>query len=136
MVESSPCEAKKTSTHSGPSSPICDDAGMSTSRSTASQPCVRCGAPVPLDVALCDTCNPLGLAQPSASQAHGTVVLGIGAAALLLAAPQPDLHAQAVPAVGEERQQLRVLLGALAEVVGGGVLQADVYAENRHERRR
>ena len=59
---------------------------MSTSRSTASQPCVRCGAPVPLDVALCDTCNPLGLAQPSASQAHGTVVLGIGAAALLLAA--------------------------------------------------
>ncbi|NBO52147.1 MAG: hypothetical protein EBU83_01750 [bacterium] len=49
------------------------------------QPCVRCGAPVPLQTALCERCNPLGLAQPSASQAHGTVFLGIGAAVLLLA---------------------------------------------------
>ena len=50
------------------------------------QPCVRCGAPVSLQVALCESCNPLGLAQPSASQAHGTVFLGIGAAVLALAA--------------------------------------------------
>lgn len=50
-----------------------------------SQPCVRCGAPVSLQVALCERCNPLGLAQPSSSQAHGTVFLGIGAAVLLLA---------------------------------------------------
>ena len=49
------------------------------------QPCVRCGAPVSLQVALCERCNPLGLAQPSSSQAHGTVFLGIGAAVLLLA---------------------------------------------------
>jgi len=47
--------------------------------------CVRCGAPVSLQTALCERCNPLGLAQPSASQAHGTVFLGIGAAVLLLA---------------------------------------------------
>jgi hypothetical protein len=50
------------------------------------QPCVRCGAPVSLQTALCERCNPLGLAQPSASQSHGTVFLGIGAAVLLLAA--------------------------------------------------
>jgi len=49
------------------------------------QPCVRCGAPVSLQVALCERCNPLGLAQPSSSQAHGTVFLGIGVAVLLLA---------------------------------------------------
>ena len=49
------------------------------------QPCVRCGAPVSLQEALCERCNPLGLAQPSSSQAHGTVFLGIGAAVLLLA---------------------------------------------------
>jgi len=39
--------------------------------------CVRCGAPVPLDVAMCERCNPLGLSQPASSQAHGTVFLGI-----------------------------------------------------------
>lgn len=49
------------------------------------QPCVRCGAPVSLQTALCERCNPLGLAQPAASQTHGTVFLGIGAAVLLLA---------------------------------------------------
>lgn len=52
---------------------------------TQIQACVRCGSPVSLQTALCERCNPLGLAQPSASQAHGTVFLGIGAAVLLLA---------------------------------------------------
>jgi hypothetical protein len=50
------------------------------------QACVRCGAPVNLETALCERCNPLGLAQPSPSQTHGTVFLGIGAAVLVLAA--------------------------------------------------
>ena len=52
---------------------------------TQMQACVRCGAPVSLQAALCERCNPLGLAQPASSQAHGTVFLGIGAAVLLLA---------------------------------------------------
>lgn len=39
--------------------------------------CVRCGAPVALDVAMCERCNPLGLKQPAATQAHGTVFLAI-----------------------------------------------------------
>jgi predicted nucleic acid-binding Zn ribbon protein len=47
--------------------------------------CVRCGARIPVSQAMCERCNPLGLKQPSASQAHGTVVLGIGVAIVLLA---------------------------------------------------
>ena len=74
---------------------VCDDApmgerghvgqGAGTGRRDI-QACVRCGAAVDLETALCERCNPLGLAQPSASQTHGTVFLGIGAAVLLLAA--------------------------------------------------
>lgn len=48
-------------------------------------PCTRCGEPVSLDVAMCERCNPLGLAQPAASQAHGTVFLGIVVAVIGLA---------------------------------------------------
>jgi hypothetical protein len=48
-------------------------------------PCVRCGRPVVLDIAMCEYCNPLGLADPAPSQAHGTVFLAIGAAVVILA---------------------------------------------------
>ena len=41
------------------------------------QGCVRCGALVPLGTAMCERCNPLGLAQPAPSQAHGTVLLAV-----------------------------------------------------------
>jgi hypothetical protein len=57
-------------------------------RPTAAEPthaCVRCGAPVPLDVSMCENCNPLGLEQPATSQAHGTVLIGIVLAVLFLA---------------------------------------------------
>jgi len=47
--------------------------------------CVRCGAPVPLDVAMCELCNPLGLSQPATSQAHGTVFVGIVLAVVVMA---------------------------------------------------
>jgi hypothetical protein len=49
------------------------------------QHCVRCGAVVPLDTAMCERCNPLGLKQPAPSQAHGTVVLAIVVAVVALA---------------------------------------------------
>jgi hypothetical protein len=39
--------------------------------------CVRCGARIPLDLSMCERCNPLGLPQPATSQAHGTVALGL-----------------------------------------------------------
>src|SRR4051794_2709399 len=47
--------------------------------------CVRCGAPVPIDVGLCETCNPLGLKDSAASQAHGTVFLAIAVGVVILA---------------------------------------------------
>ena len=39
--------------------------------------CIRCGAPVALDVGLCERCNPLGLKDSSASQVHGTVFIAV-----------------------------------------------------------
>ena len=47
--------------------------------------CVRCGAPVAIDVGLCERCNPLGLRDSSASQVHGLAFIGIVTAITLLA---------------------------------------------------
>src|SRR5689334_24881057 len=44
------------------------------------RPCARCGAPVALDVGLCERCNPLGLKDSASSQVHGTVFLAVGLA--------------------------------------------------------
>ena len=49
-------------------------------------PCIRCGAlGVPVDKGLCEACNPLELAQPSATQVHGIAALGIIAFVVVLA---------------------------------------------------
>lgn len=50
---------------------------MSAPASHATHGCVRCGEAVPLDIALCERCNPLGLPQPASSQMHGTVLVAI-----------------------------------------------------------
>lgn len=47
--------------------------------------CVRCGRPVPIDVALCEECNPLGLKQPAASQVHAIAAGGVVFFVLVLA---------------------------------------------------
>ena len=39
--------------------------------------CVRCGAPVAINVGLCERCNPLGLRDLSASQMHGIAIGGV-----------------------------------------------------------
>jgi hypothetical protein len=51
-----------------------------------SHACIRCGAPISLADAMCRLCNPAGLKQPAASQAHGTVFLAIALAVVGLAA--------------------------------------------------
>ena len=48
-------------------------------------PCARCGAPVPLDVGLCEKCNPLGLRDVSSSQVHGIAIAGVIAFVVILA---------------------------------------------------
>ena len=51
-----------------------------------SHPCIRCGRPVhDPSAGLCETCNPLELAQPSATQVHGIAALGIIGFVVLLA---------------------------------------------------
>ena len=39
--------------------------------------CVRCGAPVAIDVGLCERCNPLGLRDLGSSQMHGIAIGGV-----------------------------------------------------------
>ena len=48
-----------------------------STRPAPTHACVRCGAPVAIDVGLCERCNPLGLRDSSSSQVHGIVVGGI-----------------------------------------------------------
>ena len=48
-------------------------------------PCVRCGAPIPLDDSLCERCNPLGLPAPASSQAHGSIFVALVASIVGLA---------------------------------------------------
>ena len=40
---------------------------------------------MPLDVGLCERCNPLGLRDSSASQVHGIAIAGVAAAVIILA---------------------------------------------------
>ena len=47
--------------------------------------CVRCGARIPISESMCERCNPLGLKAPAASQAHGTAILGVAVAVVILA---------------------------------------------------
>jgi hypothetical protein len=59
-----------------------------TSLGTRPEPthgCVRCGRPIPIHVALCDDCNPLGLKQPAATQVHAIAAGGILLFVLFLA---------------------------------------------------
>lgn len=39
--------------------------------------CFRCGRPTPVGVSLCDVDNPGHVKAPSATQAHGTIALGV-----------------------------------------------------------
>jgi hypothetical protein len=54
-------------------------------RPVPTHPCARCGAPVALDVGLCERCNPLGLKDSASSQVHGTVFVSVGLAVVSLA---------------------------------------------------
>jgi hypothetical protein len=57
----------------------------STATPELTHACARCGKPVPLDVGLCEECNPLGLRDVSSSQVHGIAIGGVILAIILLA---------------------------------------------------
>ena len=46
---------------------------------------MRCGAPVAIDVGLCDRCNPLGLRDSASSQVHGIAIGGVVLFVVILA---------------------------------------------------
>jgi hypothetical protein len=54
-------------------------------RPAPTHPCARCGAPVALDIGLCERCNPLGLKDSASSQVHGTVFVAVALAVVGLA---------------------------------------------------
>jgi hypothetical protein len=48
--------------------------------------CYRCGRPTRSpDVGLCDTCNPSGIAGPTATQVHGLILASVAGALIVLA---------------------------------------------------
>ncbi|HEV8402962.1 MAG TPA: hypothetical protein VGQ31_07985 [Candidatus Limnocylindrales bacterium] len=65
--------------------PTAAAAGAPTPRPAPTHACVRCGAPVAIDVGLCERCNPLGLRDSASSQVHGIAVAGILAFIVILA---------------------------------------------------
>jgi hypothetical protein len=71
-----------------PTTPAMPAAPITPAPVEHTHPCARCGAPVALDVGLCERCNPLGLRDSASSQVHGTVFLAIviGFIALAVAA--------------------------------------------------
>lgn len=75
-------------------------------------PCIRCGRPgVPAENGLCELCNPLELAQPSATQMHGIAAVGIIAFIVVLAVAGRAALAGTGPFVGT--------VGTVAEAAGG-----------------
>jgi hypothetical protein len=64
-------------------------------------PCIRCGREgVPADAGLCELCNPLELAQPSATQMHGIAAVGIIAFIVVLAVASRAVLAGTGPFTG------------------------------------
>ena len=68
-----------------PSAPSAPDASGDAQQVEPMHGCVRCGAQIPIGESMCEDCNPLGLKAPSASQAHGIAIAGIGAAVVIMA---------------------------------------------------
>ncbi len=74
----------------GSTSFVAPSQGMTAPTSLPAKPepthgCVRCGRPIPIHVALCEDCNPLGLKQPAATQVHAIAAGGILLFVLFLA---------------------------------------------------
>jgi hypothetical protein len=84
-------------------------------------PCARCGAPVGLDVGLCERCNPLGLRDSASSQVHGTVFVAVAIAIVGLA-----LAARfAVAGIGP----FRAVVAGMTDDAAGLVVQLQVSNE-------
>jgi hypothetical protein len=84
-------------------------------------PCIRCGREgVPADAGLCEQCNPLELAQPSATQMHGIAAVGILAFIAILAVASRVALSGTGPFTGN--------VSAVTPVAGG--LAVTIHVEN------
>lgn len=88
--------------------------------------CIRCGTPIPVTEALCAACNPAGLQQPAASQAHGTVFGGIALAVVAMLVAATIFVGGVGPFTGQ-------LTGAAAAADGGLVLTLAVTNAGRRD---
>jgi hypothetical protein len=90
--------------------------------------CIRCGRPTPAGVSLCDIDNPGHIKAPSATQVHGTMLLGVGIGVIgfLLLAQLAVRHAgpfsaqvtgYAGVATGAVQVQIRVANGGADESI-------------------
>lgn len=87
-------------------------------------PCVRCGREgVPADAGLCELCNPLELAQPSATQMHGIAAVGIIAFIVVLAVASRAVLAGTGPFTGS--------VTGVTAVAGGLAVTLHVINEGR-----
>jgi hypothetical protein len=85
-------------------------------------PCIRCGREgVPADAGLCEQCNPLELAQPSATQMHGIAAVGILAFIAILAVASRVALSGTGPFTGS--------VSAVTPVAGG--LAVTIHVENQ-----
>lgn len=58
---------------------------MTSSDTRAARQCYKCGRDIGPDETICEVCNHAGMATPSASQYHGTIVVAIIAGVVALA---------------------------------------------------
>ena len=47
--------------------------------------CIKCGRQIGPDETICEVCNRAGMATPSATQYHGTIVVAIVAGVIIMA---------------------------------------------------
>ena len=87
--------------------------------------CIRCGREgVPADAGLCELCNPLELAQPSATQMHGIAAVGIIAFIAVLAVASRLVIAGTGPFTGQ--------VTGVTAVAGGLAVTIHVTNEGRN----
>lgn len=82
--------------------------------------CYKCGRPIGPDETICAECNRAGMATPSATQVHGTIVVSIVAGVVLLAV----WASLALRGVGPYDATVR---GMVADAPDGALVSVEVH---------
>ena len=90
--------------------------------------CYKCGREIGPDQTICDVCNRAGMATPSATQVHGTIVVAIVAGVVLMA----FAASFAVRGIGPFRGEV---VGWAADAPDGTLVQLHVTNQGTREGR-